>query len=179
MSRIRFMPNSYPTVPVLQRVLVAAVLMVLLASCAGDENSVEEQEESATAPSTSSSSSSDTTTTSTTATTIASHTTTSTTARPTSTTREVASNEQVVTRSDFGDEWPLTVDSGVLRCEEGSAVVFKDDADGTVYAVNGMAQTWDLGVDIEEIWADDPDIPEPEFRINIGPLLDAGLDLCE
>lgn len=80
-----------------------------------------------------------------------------------------------VSASDFGDEWPLTVDSGTLRCEPPSAVVFETD-DGREYAVNGMAAT--NGYDeIEPIWAEDPSGNAP--RMNIGPLIDRGLELCD
>jgi hypothetical protein len=65
-----------------------------------------------------------------------------------------------VSRSTFGDNWPLTVDFGRLECTliepKGytgrvplTAVMFT--ANGTVYAVNGIAHR--LGKDIDEIWS--------------------------
>lgn len=79
-------------------------------------------------------------------------------------------------RADWGDEWPLTVDSGTVRCEDGGLVLF--EADGTTYAVNGtaMSQRPELP-EVDEIWADNPDIPGA--KIDIGPVLDSGLELCE
>ena len=79
-----------------------------------------------------------------------------------------------VSRADFGAEWPLTVDSGTLSCEA-DAVTF--ESSGTTYAVNGTAGSRDAGVDIEPIWADDPSGDAP--KLNIGPLIDRGIELCE
>lgn len=82
-----------------------------------------------------------------------------------------------VSRSDFGDDWPLTVERGTLACEEPSAVIFTTG--GTTYAVNGMAsgladqRGWEA--EIDPIWAEGEAAP----RKNIGPLIDRGLELCE
>jgi hypothetical protein len=80
-----------------------------------------------------------------------------------------------VSRADFGEDWPLTVDSGVLSCEDGGYVYFT--ADGTRYAVNGFAMTKGDAPRINTIWANDPTGLSP--RKNIGPLIDRGLALCE
>lgn len=85
--------------------------------------------------------------------------------------------EQDVTRNDFGKEWPLTVESGTLRCDA-SSVTF--ESRGTTYAVNGTAQgraSSEGWTEIDAIWADDPSVPGT--KINIGPLLNRGLELCE
>ncbi len=82
---------------------------------------------------------------------------------------------------DFG-EWPLTVKSGVLQCEEeivSSLVVQRvtfTTPDGVTYAVNGHAL--DAGYpDIKPIWKKEPG--GYGLRVNIGPLIDRGLRLCE
>jgi hypothetical protein len=80
-----------------------------------------------------------------------------------------------VSRSDFGNEWPLTVDSGTLDCDEPGLVTFS--ANGTTYAVNGLAIGSDRWPDIDAIWADDPQ--QPGLKISIGPLIDRGLAICE
>ena len=72
-------------------------------------------------------------------------------------------------------EWPLTVDEGTLVCHDGSAVTFTGG--GAVYAVNGMATTVGLGIEIEPIWKENPAIAGT--RINIGQLIDLGLSLCK
>lgn len=83
-------------------------------------------------------------------------------------------NELVVSLSDFGQDWPLKVSGGILRCEDG-AVTFTDGT--TIYAVNGAAKDLGRGVDIDPIWAAEPSIPGA--KKNIGPLLDRGLGLCK
>lgn len=83
--------------------------------------------------------------------------------------------------SDFPKgEWPLTVSKGVVRCEgsDGSGSVIFRAPDGMDYAVNGTAMTVKQDLpNIEAIWKKDPDVPGT--RINIGPVIDKGLELCE
>ena len=102
-----------------------------------------------------------------------------------------------VSRADFGDAWPLTVEGGTLRCKrlviKGvranlDAVTF--EAEGKVYSVNGVASSWKMGREIDPIWAAPEPLmvrnpsPPPEFinvatpKKSIGPLIDAGLALC-
>ena len=83
-------------------------------------------------------------------------------------------NTAEVTRSELGEEWPLTVDAVSLRCE-GSAVIA--EVDGTVYALNGTAKADDTLADITEIWAEDDELGVG-LRKNIGVLIDRGLELC-
>lgn len=47
-------------------------------------------------------------------------------------------NERSVTRAEYGEQWPFTVDSGTLVCVEASAVLFRTD--GGLYALNGRAR---------------------------------------
>lgn len=73
--------------------------------------------------------------------------------------------------------WPLTVTEGQLQCDSmGSpgtgAVTFT--AAGKRYALNGLAERKYPAID--SIWKADPAIPGA--KINISPLLDAGLRLC-
>jgi hypothetical protein len=89
---------------------------------------------------------------------------------------ETEAKSQTVSRADFGEEWPLTVDSGVLSCEGAGSVYFTAD-DGRRYAVNGTAMTAGDAQRIDAIWADDPTGLSP--KKNIGPLIDTGLKLCE
>ncbi|WP_419950532.1 DUF2511 domain-containing protein [Candidatus Palauibacter sp.] len=70
--------------------------------------------------------------------------------------------EREISRADFGETWPFTVGSGMLRCGPGDAVTFT--ADGTVYAVNGVATTFGSGVDIEPIWAY---APQPDIGVAV------------
>lgn len=79
-----------------------------------------------------------------------------------------------VSRAEFGDSWPLTVDRGTLRCEAPGAVIFQAP-DGSDYAVNGLASSQGYP-GIDPIWADDPDPLIP--KLSIAPLVDRGLALC-
>jgi hypothetical protein len=88
-----------------------------------------------------------------------------------------SSTEGHVSRADYGKDWPLTVESGTLHCEDPGAVTFTAD-NGTTYWVNGTAgnQAKTRGwADIRSIWADDP--AYAGLKINIGPLIDDGLKL--
>lgn len=86
---------------------------------------------------------------------------------------DAASNTLEVARSDFGNAWPLTVGGGTLRCTGAGAVTF--EAEGTVYEVNGLAGTQNLGADIDPIWED----AGHGLKKNIGPLINRGLKLCK
>ena len=76
--------------------------------------------------------------------------------------------------SDYGSDWPLTVDEGVVTCEA-SAVYFTTG--GRRYAVNGMATGRKDAPDIDVIWKANPALEGT--KINIGPIIDEGLKLCE
>ena len=84
-----------------------------------------------------------------------------------------------VSRQDYGDEWPLTVGSGVLACAA-SAVTFETDTN--VYALNGIAKARKSGAELNPTWAEDTGIPGlgaiPGLKKSIGPLIDDGLKLC-
>lgn len=67
------------------------------------------------------------------------------------------------------------MESGTLACDD-RAVTFT--ANGTTYAVNGLAETLVRGQKIDPIWQDNEALGEG-FKKNIGPLLDRGLGLCE
>lgn len=104
---------------------------------------------------------------------------------------EEISHEKVVSRSMYGDEWPLTVESGTLKCLGYGGVVFISN--GRIYGLNGTAKTYgrDKGyVDLHTIWADDTTLikslmavgatrEEASAKISIQPLIESGLELCE
>ncbi|MCG3887420.1 DUF2511 domain-containing protein [Photobacterium leiognathi] len=108
-------------------------------------------------------------------------------------------SERQVSFDEFGNEWPLTVNSGTIECRQGNSVVFITD--GKEYAINGTAE--DLGYkDIRPIWKDDTSTGIVEYaqvvandegisleeavsqlgglpKVNINPLIQIGLALCE
>jgi hypothetical protein len=78
-----------------------------------------------------------------------------------------------VTKSDIGEDWPLTVDGGHPRLRGRRRRDTADD--GTTYAVSGIAGGMDKWRDIDPIWAD----AQGPYKKNIGPLIQRGLVLCE
>lgn len=97
---------------------------------------------------------------------------------------------RVIRQRDFGDDWPFTVDGGVVTCR-GHAVgvgVVRFITNGTVYSINGATKLTGSNdfppvdaamadsADIKEIWAANPAIPG--LRMDLGPVLDRGLAMC-
>lgn len=82
-----------------------------------------------------------------------------------------------VSGADFPGDWPLTVESGTLRCEgSGGVGAVTFEAGGRVYAVNGTAKSKAGNLDIASIWADDPQ--SAGLKEDMGAFTDAGLALC-
>ncbi|GMV44503.1 MAG: hypothetical protein AMXMBFR64_62190 [Myxococcales bacterium] len=96
--------------------------------------------------------------------------------------------ERHVQRADFGETWPFTVESSTLRCEPPSVVTFRSNA--ATYALNGVAgnaasrRGWKR---VDAIWAVDEALKKALFaedggfvpRIDMSPMIDAALALCE
>lgn len=76
--------------------------------------------------------------------------------------------------------WPLTVPEGTLLCAPygvgGAQQSVTFVANRTMYAVNGTAKGTGQFEAIDSIWKDNPDIPGT--KVNIGPMLEKGLSLC-
>ncbi len=77
-----------------------------------------------------------------------------------------------VSRAQMGDEWPLTVSEGLLRCEPGSEVTFQ--ADGTSHTLNRPAAHSAHGA-IGPLLLD----AGGGATKDLGPLLGRGLRLCD
>jgi hypothetical protein len=90
--------------------------------------------------------------------------------------RSAAPESRGVAATNYPDgEWPLSAKYGTVRCDGGS-VIFRSRS-GKDYAVNGTALTQHPEMArIREIWLPNPDIPGT--KVNISPVLDAGLNLC-
>lgn len=84
-----------------------------------------------------------------------------------------ASGEEI-TRSDYGEDWPLTVAQAQLHCNRDAVWV---TIEGDDYALNGWAQTLrKLPPLPRSLWRDNPAIPGS--KIDVGTLIDDGLALC-
>src|SRR4051794_28123067 len=102
---------------------------------------------------------------------------------PTSATPTGAPHEVTITRAEYGDAWPFTVDSGVLAVRpvnNGPLTAVTFTSGGTTYAVNGAAMGTKQYSDIATIWAADTKVPnELGLKKNIGPIIDRGLKLAQ
>jgi len=79
-----------------------------------------------------------------------------------------------VTRATWHDgQWPFTVPRGILGCHQPpfpGAVTF--NVEGRTYGINGDATEYP---EVDPIWS-----PAPGgLRVDIGPMIDRGLKLCE
>ncbi len=91
--------------------------------------------------------------------------------------------DNTLTRTQFGADWPFTVDSVELSCSDNGGVLVT--ADGSTYAVNGTSMGEKNGdgtpkyVSIRDsgIWAEYPNVPGA--KIGIGPVMDRGLAYCK
>ena len=161
--------------------LVATVFSLLIiiagiAACSGDDGATTTTTQ--VAPASTTASSATTSTAAKTTTTTAKPTTTS--AATTTTASEVgerlAANRVLIPREDFGEDWPFTVEEGVLKGDgSGGVGEITFTADGVTYAVNGTAKGTHKYTEIDAIWADNPSMPGA--KINIGPIIDLGLEL--
>jgi hypothetical protein len=79
-----------------------------------------------------------------------------------------------VTRTDFGDAWPFTVESGTLRCQGTDSIAF--ETGGVIYDVTGAGSVFGsgFGEPIEPIWARDASGAHKD----LAPLELAGNHLC-
>ena len=88
----------------------------------------------------------------------------------------------LITRTDLGEEWPLTVDYGVVACQVKMAgrirleIATFTAPDGTEYALNGNAKSHTDAADIEPIWAPNPDVDG--LKVDIGPLIERARTFC-
>lgn len=78
-----------------------------------------------------------------------------------------------VSRATMGEDWPLTIEQGVLSCSMPGRVIVLI-ADGATYAVNAPARE---GTNRQPAWKDVMDVREGDK--DLGPLIDEGLALCK
>lgn len=81
--------------------------------------------------------------------------------------------EGYISEATFSDPWPFTTTEGVVGCEGAGSVTFTSD--GTTYAINGTARDQTDYPDFDPIWKD----AEGGLKVNIGPVIDMGLEMCD
>jgi hypothetical protein len=84
--------------------------------------------------------------------------------------------------ADYGDRWPFTVSEGVIECTlfQENLHILTFASGGKTYGLNGTARNLarEKGyAEIAAIWKDDP--KNTGTKINIGPVIDKALSLCE
>jgi hypothetical protein len=96
----------------------------------------------------------------------------------------LAGNGVKITRQEYGQRWPFTVEDGILACRDTGVTVgatkMKEvtfTANGVTYAVNGTAKGNKAYANIDGIWAEDPE--RPGLKKDIQPIIDMGLQLCD
>jgi len=94
----------------------------------------------------------------------------------------VMNDPGLLVSTDFGSKWPLTVPYVVAHCKNITAggqrlqVVTVTTPDGTIYSANGTAKAHTSYPTLTPIWAPDPKVDG--LKIDISPVIDAGLALC-
>jgi hypothetical protein len=88
----------------------------------------------------------------------------------------VDDQSKTISKSSFPD-WPLTVDSGVLKCV-GSGGVGKVtiEVDGKTYGINGLASGDKVNLDIRPVWADAATVG---VKKDLSPFIQEGFRLCK
>lgn len=96
-------------------------------------------------------------------------------------------HEVTITRIEYGEAWPFTVESGVLKgnptgqkLSDGTELAEVTFATGgKTYYVNGTAKGTRRYAELDDIWAADPSASEDlALKINIGPIIERGLKLA-
>jgi len=91
----------------------------------------------------------------------------------------LAAPPKLISAEEFGAAWPFVPEEMHLQCLPGKAVVVTDPETGRMYGLNGPAngKARQLGLDpLEQVWAESSSIPGS--RVNVGPVIEAGLKLC-
>ena len=84
-----------------------------------------------------------------------------------------APTEQTVYARDLGVDWPLTCDWVTVKIDPSKEIVWMETPAGREYALTGMAEAYgyrELDYDTNRLW---------ERGMNLGPLIDIGLDLLD
>ena len=87
---------------------------------------------------------------------------------------------RVATAAEFGQAWPLSVESGVVSCVGGSDVAIGREIalitiDGTTYGLNSSALEANYP-DLEALRIDNPAIPG--VRLDLGTLISLAIRQC-
>jgi hypothetical protein len=92
--------------------------------------------------------------------------------------RPAATPSGNISVADFGDDWPFTVQSGTLSCQESRGqpvATFTDNENGIMWALNGVAISAGFPELDDTIWLDNP---STAGKVPISDLIRRALALC-
>lgn len=92
----------------------------------------------------------------------------------------LAAGPQLISADDYGTAWPFTVEEMHLSCLPGNAVVVMDSETGAMYPLNGIARSKASALALEpldKVWRADPN--NSGAKVDLGPLIEKGLQLCK
>ncbi|CAI2719135.1 DUF2511 domain-containing protein [Nitrospina watsonii] len=91
-----------------------------------------------------------------------------------------------ISKATFQGDWPFTLKSGKVRCDEGRYLVF--ESGGTTYALNGVAASREFQImgkgkmyePLEKIWRPDPnpDFAKAGLKVNVGDVIQHAQKFC-
>jgi len=80
-----------------------------------------------------------------------------------------------VTKEEYGERWPFTVDEGYLDCKGFREVIFR--VGRKEYGLSGEAVGAEKYLNIDPIWREDPQMKGT--KIIVTPLVQKGLGICK
>ena len=86
-------------------------------------------------------------------------------------------NRKHLSENEYGEDWPLTVNSGWVSCL-GDPFVIIFETNGHTYAVNDAARATEKYEDIDAILRDDPNYPRGHVKMDVSMIEFEGLKLC-
>jgi hypothetical protein len=86
-------------------------------------------------------------------------------------------NKKHVSKGDYGQDWPFSVESGTVQCVGDELhIIFK--ADGSTYALNEAAKSSGEYDDVEDIIRSDANYPGRKIMMDLSAIEFEGLKLC-
>ena len=88
-----------------------------------------------------------------------------------------SNHSKSLSKDEFGDEWPFSVEKGSVECLDGHVVVFK--ANGDTYALNDAARLSGDYKNIRDILRPDANYPGRKIMMDLSLIEFEGLKLCD
>lgn len=85
------------------------------------------------------------------------------------------SDDATVSKASFKGDWPLTVNTASIACGVKNKQSVGVKVNGTTYALNGTAKTWEKWPGLEPVWAPDP---STGASVSVGDLIEYAQQYC-